>query len=96
MVWTLPCSSRVDYRVEVGKGRTKVLHINNLKKFYVREEEILRLAVVAEDCEKDEAIGVKVRGRCEDFDERQLEELKKDFGDVFVDIPGRTSVCQHR
>ena len=65
--------NRVDYKVEVGKGRTKVLHINNLKKFYAREEEVLRLAVVAEDCEEDEAIGVKVRGRCEDFDERQLE-----------------------
>ena len=80
--------------MEVGKGRTKVLHINNLKKFYAREEEILRLAVVAEDCEEDEAIGVKVRGRCEDFDGRQLEGLKKDFGDVFVDKPERTSVCQ--
>ena len=29
--------NRVDYRVDLGRGRRKVLHINNLKKFYVRE-----------------------------------------------------------
>ena len=27
--------NRVDYRIEVGKGRKKVLHINNMKKFQV-------------------------------------------------------------
>ena len=45
--------NRVDFRVDLGKGRKKVLHINNLKKFQVREEEVMRLAVVAEDFEED-------------------------------------------
>ena len=47
--------------------------------------------MVAEDLAEDEAVGVKVRGRCEDFD---MNKLKKEFGDVFVDRPGRTNVCQ--
>ena len=37
---------RVNYKVDVGHGRTKVLQINNMKRFYVREEEVMRLAVV--------------------------------------------------
>ena len=36
--------NRVDYRVDVGRGRKKVLHINNLKKYFEREEEVMRLA----------------------------------------------------
>ena len=60
--------SRVDYRINLGRGRKKVLHINNLKKFYVREEEVMRLAVVAEDCDDDQDIGTKMGGECVDFD----------------------------
>ena len=45
--------SQVNYKVDVGRGRTKVLHINNMKKFYVGEEDVMRLAVVAEDWEDD-------------------------------------------
>ena len=36
-----------------------MLHINNLKKFYPREEEVMRLAVVAEDWEEDVDVGMK-------------------------------------
>ena len=60
--------SRVDYKVDVGRGRKKVLHINNLKRFFLREEEVMRLAVVAEDWEGDSAIGTKTAGVCSDFD----------------------------
>ena len=75
--------NRVDYKVDVGKGRTKVLHINNMKKFWGREAEVMRLVVVAEDFEEDEAIGVKVLGKCEDFKDEWVEELKVEFPTVF-------------
>ena len=86
--------NRVNYRVETSKGRASVLHINNLKKYFERELEVLRLAVVAEDFGQDEAKGVKLQGKCEEFDEKKWDELKKEFEDVFTEVPGRTGVCQ--
>ena len=86
--------NRVDYEVDLGKGRTRVLHINNLKKHWVREAEIMRLVVVAEDFEEDEAIGVKLSGRCVSFKDEWMCELKGEFPDVFSEVPGRTGVCQ--
>ena len=85
--------SRVDYRVDLGRGRKKVLHINNLKKFYVREEEVMRLAVVAEDWENDKDVGTKTGGVCVDFELYKLEQIQKEFPEVFSDLPGKTSVC---
>ena len=86
--------NRVNYRVETSKGRAGVLHINNLKKYFEREVEVLRLAVVAEDFGQDEAKGVKLQGQCEEFDEEKWNKMKKEFDDVFTDVPGRTGVCQ--
>ena len=84
----------VDYRVEVGKGRKKVLHLNNIKKFWVREEEDMRLTVVAEDFENDEDVGTKMGGVCGDFDGREVDRLAEEFPEVFSDIPGKTSICK--
>ena len=86
--------NRVDYRVEIGRGRKKVLHINNLKRFEVREEEVLRLAVVAEDFSEAEDVRIKMSGRCMDFDLEEVERLKEEFPEVFNDLPGKTNVCQ--
>ena len=86
--------NRVDYKVDLGRGRFRVLHINNLKRYWVREADVMRLVVVAEDFEEDEAIGVKVRGKCEEFREEWVEELKGEFPDVFDVKPGKTGVCQ--
>ena len=88
--------NRVNYRVKVSKGRTSVLHINNLKKYYERELEVLRLAVVAEDFGQDEAKGVKLQGRYEGFDMEKWAEMEQEFGDVFTDVPGKTGVCRIR
>ena len=85
--------SRVDYKVNVGRGRSKVLHINNLKRYHPRGEEVLRLAIVAEDWEEDEAV---VSGRCLDFEDGEVERLKRDYPEVFSDLPGRTNVCRLR
>ena len=86
--------NRVDYKVKLGKGRTKVLHINNLKKFYPRGEEVLRLTVVAEDCEEGEATGTRLRDKCEEFDSEEVEKLKVEFPEVFSDVPGKTKVVK--
>ena len=86
--------SRVDYRVKVGRGRTKVLHINNLKRYHPRGEEVLRLALVAEDWEEDEAIGTRMSGKCLDFEEGVVEGLKVEYPEVFSDLPGKTQVCR--
>ena len=83
----------VDYKVDFGKGRHKVLHVNNLKRFYVREAEVMRLVVVAEDFSDDEAIGTKLQGRCPEFDQSWVVGLKSEFPSVFRDVPGRTDVC---
>ena len=88
--------NRVDYKVQLGKGRSKVLHINNLKRFHPRGEEVLRLAVVAEDWEKDEVIGTKLSGVCAEFDREVIEEIKEEFPEVFSDLPGRTKVVKLR
>ena len=86
--------NRVDFRVDLGKKRNKVLHINNMKKFQIREEDVMRLAVVAEDFEEDEDVGTKMSGECSDFDPEQLEKLKEEFPKVFDDLPGKTDVCR--
>ena len=83
--------NRVDYRISLGRGRKKVLHI---KQFYALEEEVMRLGVVAEDFDEDEDVGTRMRGRCEDFDLGQLEDMKAGFPEVFSDLPGKTDVCQ--
>ena len=84
--------NRVDYKVKIRKGRTKVLHINNLKKHHPRGEEVLRLAVVAEDCEEDDVLGPKLSECCEGFDRQIVEDLKTEFPEVFSDSPGKTKV----
>ena len=88
-------TGKVNYKVKVGKGKAKVLHINNLKRFYERSENILRLALVAEDWAEDEVVGTKLFGSCPDFDEREVVEgLRREFPEVFSDLPGRTDACQ--
>ena len=89
--------SRVDYVVNVGKGkgRIKVLHINNLKKYYPRPEEVLRLALVAEDWEEDESVGTRLSGNFVGFEEEEVVQgLKQEFPEVFSDSPGRATVGQ--
>ena len=88
---------RVDYLVDMGKGkgRVKVLHINNLKKYYPRVEEVLRLALVAEDWSEDEEVGTKLLGKFEGFNEEEVvEQLRGEFPEVFSDLPGRTTECK--
>ena len=86
--------NQVDYKVEVGTGKDKVLHINNLKRYNEREEVVMRIAVVAEDVCAGEELGLKMDGTCNSFDSSQVAMLKTDFPNVFSDLPGRTDVCQ--
>ena len=84
---------RVSYRVKVGRGKAKTLHINNLKRYYEREESVLRLALVAEDWAEDESVGTRLTGSCEGFDEEEVGKLKEEYPEVFSDLPGRTTVA---
>ena len=86
--------SRVDYKVKVGRGRSKVLHINNMKRYHPRGEEVLRLAIVAEDWEKDEDVGTRMSGTCLDFSGEEVVRMKEDYPEIFSDLPGRTNVCR--
>ena len=86
--------NRVDYRIKVSNGRTKVVHINNTNKYMLREESLLRLTVVAEDFSCDPDIGVIVSGECPDFRVEDLDGLEREFPGVFSEIPGRTDVCK--
>ena len=86
--------NRVNYKVDLGKGRRKVLHINNLKRFYPREEEVMRLAVVAEDWEGDVDVGMKTSGVSDEFDQAEVELMKCEYPEVFSDLPGKTNVCK--
>ena len=85
--------NRVDYRIEFTKGNKKVLHVNNLKLYHAREEEIMRLSVIAEDVSEDEDIGLKISGSCVDFDVTFVDQLKLDFSGVFSNLPGKTDLC---
>ena len=86
--------SRVNYQIDVGRGRAKVLHINNLKLFHVREEVVMRIAVIAEDWEDDQAIGTRMCGTSEDCDPSLLDGVLKEFPAVMSDLPGKTDVCR--
>ena len=89
--------SRVDYQVKVGKRRAKVLHVNNLKKYFHREEAVLRLALVAEDWADDEAVGTRLFGSCDGFEEEEMVKmLKGEYPEVFSDLPGKTNACTLR
>ena len=86
--------NRVDYRVEFAKGNKKVLHVNNLKLFHCREEDIMRISVIAEDVSEDEDTGLKMSGKCVDFEVAVVDQLKLEFPEVFSDLPGKTEVCK--
>ena len=84
----------VNYKVKVGRGKAKLLHINNLKKYFDRVEDVLRLALVAEDWSEDEVIGTKLSGSCPGVDEKEeMARLKGEFPEVFSDSPGKTDAC---
>ena len=87
-------TSKVDYRVNVGRGRSRVLHVNNLKKYHEREEAVMRLAVVAENWEDDCDVGTRLEGVCEEFDVEQLVVMQREYPRVFSDLPGKTGICK--
>ena len=88
--------NRVDYRIEFVKGNKKVLHVNNLKLFHGREEDVMRLSVIAEDVSEDDDVGLKMSGRCSDFEDDAVDRLKQEFPEVFSDLPGKTELCKLR
>ena len=91
--------SPVNYRVQVpgNSKRSKVLHVNMLKKWSTAASKIHRVAVVHEEEDGDEnrPIGLKL-GRADFVPSEQqqaaLERVLEDFPDVLNPKPGRTDV----
>ena len=88
--------SRVDYKVEFRKGNRKALHVNNMKLFHGREEDVMRLSVIAEDMSEDVDVGIVMSGVCKDFEMTSVVQLKSDFPEVFSNLPGKTDLCKLR
>ncbi len=78
----------VNYKIgKVGKEtHAKVVHVNCIKKFKEREE-VNTLDVVLEEEIRERS---KLRDDCEGFVEQELEEIMREFGDVFSEVPGNT------
>ena len=51
---------------------------------------------MAEDWEEDEVVGTKLSGSCEEVGRAEVEDLKREYPEVFSDLPGKTSVCKLR
>ena len=80
------------YRVDVGRKKAKVLHINLLKEYAEREDAVRRMAVVADEVEETPKPKVKLTGECEGFKGEELDEVLNDFAAVFNDQPGKCTV----
>lgn len=85
----------VNYKVRdvSGKGKARVVHINNLKKFVEREERIARLTVVADEMTNVKEEEGLLRNRCDGFNQRELNVVLKEFADVLDEAPGSTDTC---
>ena len=79
----------VDYKANLGRSRK---HVYNMKRHFDRENEVLRLTVVAEDFSQDKDKGVRLKGECKGFMEVDIVNVKCKFAQVFDDMPGITDV----
>ena len=98
----------VDYVIKV-KGKSKLFHVNMLKKFYRRENEMegsgmVQFCMVDEEEESDVCdISFYSYNKSEvninpDLDVRmkgEMNDLVKKFSDVFCDVPGKTKTLEH-
>ncbi len=89
--------SRVNYRVcKEGSDALKIVHINNTKKYAVREANVGAVCVVAE--EDKEMCGVLEKGcvlsdeKCDGYVERKLQIVLDKLSSCFSDVPGLCSV----
>lgn len=63
-----------------GRGRLKLVHSNNLKKFQQREYDLIQ-DVHVDKC----PLG---KERCQGYNECEIGQVIEEFGEVFSDIPG--------
>ena len=87
--------NKVNYRIKKvdGTGRARVVHINTLKACVKREEPVRRLTVVTELGDEEPGGKVRLKNKCKEFKEEDIERWKSEFGDVLVDTPGNTDSC---
>ena len=98
----------VDYVIKV-KGKSKLFHVNMLKKFHRRENEmdgvdVAQFCIVNEEEESDACdisfydcnnSKVNINPDLKSEMKEELNELVKEFSDVFCDVPGKTKTLEH-
>lgn len=88
--------SDVNYKIKSvdGAGTERVVHINDLKRSFKREEAVMRLVVVAKSGEFMCGCGVKLKERHGDYCEADVVKLKEEFQDVLKDEPGDNKTAE--
>lgn len=86
-------TSAVNYKLDLGRGRHKVWHINNLKRFVQRECEVLRVTVVADEVKSEEVKTWVLTDRCDGYCQEDIDGLVAQSCQVFSQLPGRTDAC---
>jgi len=75
----------------MGKGQSKVVHVNNLKGFHQCELEVCALTVVAEEKEN---VKVLLEKECERYRKEDIDVFLAEFGEVLSDILGETEALK--
>ena len=89
--------SDVNYQVSIPKfrGKTKILHVNNLKPWVEQRGKVLRIIAVAEDVMTEEE-KLKLVGEPLTADQTtEIDEILLEFKDILVNTPGHTNIAVH-
>ena len=90
----------VTYKLNVGKLKTRIAHINSLRKFEERREELKRIAMVLEgdtdsDCVMNTNSKLKLVGgsvRCDLLED--IDRWKEEFSETLTEEPGETELVE--
>ncbi len=88
----LECLGPTNVKVckEGDEKRTKVVHVNNTKR-YANTEAMINMTVIAEDESSVEK--TVLTDECSDYDEREIVKLEDKYSRLFSDVPGTSNVA---
>ena len=84
----------VEFEVRKGSEGIEDLEVPPVKPGNSSRAELEKEVKV--DFEEDECVGTKLYGKSKDFDEAEVDKIKRDYPEVFSDLPGKTKVCRLR
>ena len=77
------------------RGKTKILHVNNLKPWVEERGKVLSIIAVAEDVMTEEK-KLKLVGKPLTADQTtKIDEILLEFKDILVNTPGHTNIAVH-